>query len=106
MYFITFKAMNPLLPFVSLSSHIVHFEGGAVYVVPLCHDAAGSYSREQNVILRGESRVNRDRISVRDKVRVRVSVRMRDRVSGRVCVRMRNRVRDRVRDRSRVRMSV
>ena len=46
----TFKAVDPLLAFIALTSHIIHFEDGSVNVIHLGNDTSGSNSRVHDII--------------------------------------------------------
>ena len=45
------ETMDPLLTLVTLATHVVHFEDGAVDQVPLGDDARGTHTGKQNVVL-------------------------------------------------------
>ena len=47
----TFKTVNPFLPFVSLSTYIVHFKYCSIYIVSLSNYSWRTYTRKQNVVL-------------------------------------------------------
>ena len=55
----TFKTVNPLFSFISLTTYIIHFKYCTVYIISLSYNSWSAYARKKDIILEKKVKKNK-----------------------------------------------